>query len=105
MWAQQIRNDEFPVVEFNAWESDFTDNAMVALCAELTNQLRNYDKYFGKAESLKQDAIKVIKKSFTATVKVTSIGSVDISPLTDKSDALSNYTELKNSIKKFGKIG
>ena len=36
MWSQHLRNEHFPVVEFNAWETDFSEDPFVALCAELS---------------------------------------------------------------------
>lgn len=39
MWAQYLRNKEFPVVDFNAWETDFTWDAFFALWSEISVQL------------------------------------------------------------------
>lgn len=39
MWAQHLRNEGFPVVEFNAWETDFTWDPFFALWSELSAQL------------------------------------------------------------------
>ena len=60
MWAQYLSKQKFAVVEFNAWETDFSDDPFVALCAELT-------KGFGKGEGgeganeFKKAAVEVIK--------------------------------------------
>ena len=50
IWVQELRNREFPIVEFNAWENDFAGNALVALTGELTDQLRQYDRNFRKTD-------------------------------------------------------
>ena len=42
IWAQYLRNHGFPVIEFNAWETDFTGDPFVALSFELTDGLREY---------------------------------------------------------------
>ena len=39
MWAQHLRNERFPVVEFNAWETDFAQDPFIALYAEITRGL------------------------------------------------------------------
>ena len=39
MWAQYLRDEGFPVVEFNAWETDATGDPFVALTTEITVQL------------------------------------------------------------------
>ena len=40
MWAQYLRNKGFPVVKFNAWESDSSGDPFVALTSEITGQLK-----------------------------------------------------------------
>ena len=39
MWAAHLRNEGFAVVEFNAWETDFSGDPFVALSARLQEQL------------------------------------------------------------------
>ena len=43
MWKQHLRNEGFPVVSFNAWETDFAEYPLVALTSELLNTLRPLD--------------------------------------------------------------
>ena len=40
MWAKHLRNEGFPVVEFNAWETDFASDPFLAISSELTEALR-----------------------------------------------------------------
>ena len=40
IWAQYLHNQRFPVVKFNAWETDFSGNPLVDLSTELTEGLR-----------------------------------------------------------------
>ena len=42
MWAQHMRNNGFPVVEFNAWETDFSQDTFIALSSELQQSLNTY---------------------------------------------------------------
>ena len=42
IWAQHLRIEGFPVVEFNAWETDFSGEPFVALSTELTEGLDEY---------------------------------------------------------------
>ena len=39
MWAKHLRNEGFPVVEFNAWETDFASDPFLAISSELTEAL------------------------------------------------------------------
>ena len=44
MWEQWLRQQEFPVVAFNAWETDFTDQPFFALSSELMKELESFTK-------------------------------------------------------------
>ena len=56
MWTQHLRNSEFPVVEFNAWETDFSEEPFVTLSAELIDGIRS-----GKTKHLKEASEKVLR--------------------------------------------
>ena len=42
MWAQHLRNGGFPVVEFNAWETDASGDPFLSLTSEITQGLRKW---------------------------------------------------------------
>ena len=42
MWEHWLRQHDFPVVAFNAWETDFTGQPFLALSTELTQELQAY---------------------------------------------------------------
>ena len=37
MWEQDLKNQEFQTLYFNAWENDFENNPLTALMGELKN--------------------------------------------------------------------
>ena len=43
MWSQHLRNKGFPVVEFNAWATDYAEDPFVALASELEKGLKALD--------------------------------------------------------------
>ena len=43
MWKQHLRNEGFPVVGFNAWNTDFAQYPLIALTSELLHTLRSLD--------------------------------------------------------------
>lgn len=45
MWQQQLKNDGYRTVYFNAWEYDYTDNPLVAIISELKNISHDDEKY------------------------------------------------------------
>lgn len=36
MWQQYLKNQDIPTIYFNAWESDYTDDALIALIGEIS---------------------------------------------------------------------
>ena len=42
MWAQHLRNRGYPVVEFNAWETDSSGDPFLALTTEITQGLKEW---------------------------------------------------------------
>ena len=40
MWSQYLRNQGFPVVRFNAWETDASGDPFLSLSSEITEQLK-----------------------------------------------------------------
>ena len=45
MWKQHLRNEGFPVVGFNAWDTDFAEYPLIALTSELLNTLQSLDDH------------------------------------------------------------
>ena len=42
MWAQYLRNEGFPVVEFNAWETDASGDPFLSVSTEITEGLKDW---------------------------------------------------------------
>ena len=71
IWAQVLRKQHISVIEFNAWETDFSDDPFVALCAELT-------RGFGEKEDV--EYVNEVKKAAVEVIK--HIGSNAVEKLT-----------------------
>ena len=113
MWSQHLRNEQFPVVEFNAWETDHARDLFVAIVAELTDGLREFadesltEKIRDTAEAAKQVALRAIP----GAIRILTAGVLDVQPLIEKEtgkllasyaeDRLKKYTEAKDSIEGF----
>ena len=112
MWAQHLRNQEFPIVEFNAWESDFCGDPFLALSERITNGLE------GHSPSVKQNILKtkevakqILRHTVPAVIRVGTAGILDIGPVFEKEigqalasvakDRLAAYEEAKQSIADF----
>ncbi len=65
MWAQYLRRERFRVAEFNAWETDFSDDPLIALYAALEGVLDRSSTTKAK-NALKAGATMVSKLASTA---------------------------------------
>lgn len=88
MWAQHLRNEGFPVVEFNAWETDFSDDPLMALYATL-------EDHFGNMPGSKADKHKsVLEIGLTVLSRVASIA---IPVLPDIAETVEDAKEVAES--------
>lgn len=76
MWAQHLRNERFPVVEFNAWETDFAQDPLVALVSETAASLQNLRTASGRlgGRRLRAGLASVIQTASGATARVAASG-------------------------------
>ena len=47
MWKQHLRNQDFHVIEFNAWETDFVGDPLVAITSELLENTKEDNRSTG----------------------------------------------------------
>lgn len=84
MWRQQLENAGFTTLMFNAWESDYVDDAMVALLGDLDIEVRT--RFASEEESVVSKTLQSIKKyggnliknAGPAAVKLATAGVVDL---------------------------
>lgn len=103
MWSQHLRNEGFPVVEFNAWETDFSEDPFIALSTELTEGIESRldGSLANKMADTKAMAGKVIRHVVPATIRVATSGVLDIDQLLRAEERLSTYRKAKNSLSDF----
>ena len=95
--AQYLRNNGFPVVEFNAWETDFSGDPLIALSAELTN---GFDEYLepesANVERLKVASKKLIRLAAPTALRAATGGLIDLdSILRQWDDDAEFYAEVR----------
>ncbi len=80
MWAQHLRNERFPVVEFNAWETDFAQDPFIALTSEIATGLQSLGSTAGRlgGHRLRLAAASVVRAApgAIARVAVSSVPSI-----------------------------
>ncbi len=114
IWAQHLRNEGFPIVKFNAWETDFSGDPFVALSTELTEGLpKNYpnESMAQKVDDTKERAKEVLRQAVPGIIRLATAGMLNINPLLEQEvgqtlasyaeERLSAYREAQKSIKEF----
>ena len=112
IWSKHLRNQKFPVVKFNAWETDHAGDPFVALSSELTKGLREYegtDK--GLAEKISNAATEVLHRAVPGVIRLATAGILDVGLLVEKEagqvlaslaeKSLSRYQEAQKSVEAF----
>ncbi len=97
MWAQHLRNQGFPVVEINAWETDFSGDPFIALSTELTETLREYtdEPLATKIADTKKWAKEVLRRAVPSVIRIATAGVLNVSPHLEKEvgQAIASYSE------------
>ena len=113
IWSQYLRNKDFPVVEFNAWETDFTGDPFITLSGELTDGLHQYadQPLAGKIDAMKKVATEVARRVTPAAIKIATAWLLGVSQTTEKEigqvlassaeDRMSSYRKEQESVKEF----
>ena len=101
IWSQHLRNQGFPVVEFNAWETDHSGDPFVALSSELTEGLQEYkaEPLVQKIDETKKAAKEVFRRAVPGAIRVATAGILDVGPLMEKEvgQALASYAKARLS--------
>ena len=97
MWSQHLRNQGFPVVEFNAWETDHADDPFVALASEITDALRVFadGSLQKRIKEMAEAAKHVALRAIPGVIRLVTAGVLDVQPLMEKEagSLLASYAE------------
>ena len=109
LWSRHLKDEQFPIVEFNAWETDFSADPFVALSTELTD---GFQKHSGRStqkvlDSWQKSAGEVARMALSGVIRSATGGILNIEPLledkTKVDDRLSAYRKAKESVDDFKK--
>lgn len=93
MWQQQLKNEGFQTIYFNAWENDFDNNPLVAIMSELeTLTNTNNEEVF---KSVIQKGAVLTKHIAPAIIKAVADRYIDLKVI---SDAIENTTKASTEI-------
>ena len=115
MWAQQLRGQGFPVVEFNAWETDSSGDPFVALASEITKNIAEESGQPADAigEKAKHAALDLVRKAAPGVIRVATsfipvvgsevgnvLGSIAEQKLAGYQQAQQSVVEFKSALEK-----
>lgn len=116
MWRHQLRANGTQSLYFNAWETDFSSDPLIALIGELSAEMEslNVSKSSSAGKQLaklKKIGARVAIRSLPALVKAGTLGILDLSEVTEEmiaaateriaEEELKRYEEARKSIDKF----
>lgn len=81
MWLQHLENKGFKALYFNAWESDFSDDAFVSLMGELElgmSKLGPQGRATAYLQKAKKAGLRVIRRAIPAAVKLATAGVLNL---------------------------
>ena len=102
MLGHHLRQHGFPIVEFNAWETDFAGDPFLALSEELTAGLREYASGAGdggidrvQLYKLRKATTEVFRRAVPGAIRLATAGLLDVSPMVEKEvgQALASYAQ------------
>ena len=106
IWVQYLCNQGFPIVKFNAWETDFSEDPFVALSKELTEGIQGYaDK--SMAQKIEDTAKAVLRSAVPGLIRLGTAGIPLVGTETGQAFAsyveerLSAYQKAKESVPEF----
>ena len=112
MWSQHLRNQEFPVLAFNAWETDFSDDPFLTLSTELTEGLQSSEtKLPGEMiEKLKNSSQEVLRWMVPSAIRfaasqVPLVGAqLGERAAAFAEERLSRYSKSRTSVERFRRV-
>ena len=106
MWTQHLRNEHFGIVEFNAWETDFSGDPFVALSSEITEELEAPNGTVGELKRAIPEVMRAMRGPLLriAGSALPYVGAQivkELEPASAGEDSTSQYMEEKEALGRF----
>lgn len=115
LWQYYLKEQNLSSLYFNAWETDFSEEPLVAFLGEMNDGLKDLIGESKKVkhawETTKSAGKQIAKRMVPAVIKMATYGVVDADKITEdvlanafgslSGDALENYLQQKDAIKQF----
>jgi KAP family P-loop domain len=118
MWKEELRIKGYITLYFNAWETDFVDDPLVALIGELAEAIEELSRASDKQSKLQKAFNKtrtiagsILKRSIPTAVRIATYGLVDFDSQSERElanlvgqfaeEKIQSYETSKSEIKEF----
>ncbi len=109
MWAQYLRNGGYPVVEFNAWETDASGDPFLALSTEITNGLKDWGKRPVELKIRRTEMLakQVLRRTLPGALRLGASfvpvvgGELGHAASSWAQDAMSGYVETQQTVRQY----
>ena len=99
-WMQYLRNKKFPVIQFNAWQTDYSDDPLLSLTSELMEGLEELDFNDELLKQLNKRRNELLKQSVMQnSIRILTKGIIDPAALVD--ERVQSYKRTKQSVTDF----
>lgn len=97
-WAEDLKKNNHPIVYFDAWENDFSDDPLLAFVSELEDSLNRYKAKTPKAKRIFKKVVVAGKKAIVPTLKL----GVDLTAAVLTNGAISDlsFESRENAVEK-----
>lgn len=85
LWARHLRNNGFPVVDFNAWQTDHSGDPFIALSSELMEGLSGFMDTAGRTvKEIKAAATEVLRHAIPGLIRFATAGALNVDQLSER---------------------
>lgn len=108
MWKQELLNQGYPCLYFNAWENDFSDDPLVSLIGEIDSGIDALKLTKGRKTKAKEKFAKakevgvtLVKRAIPAAIKITTAGVLNLDNVSEQVLAGLSEKIAKEQIEKY----
>lgn len=69
-WMKDLKKENHPVIYFDAWENDYSEDPLLAFIAELESELKKYQSKIPNGEALVEGVLKAARRAIAPTLSI-----------------------------------
>lgn len=97
-WAEDLKKNNHPVVYFDAWTNDFSEDPLLGFVSELEDSLNGYISKTPKAKRILQNVVSAGKRAIAPTLKLGA--NLTVAALTNGAMSDLSFDSQENAVEK-----